>query len=33
MNVLGGELEIASSLGYGTTVTLTLPVGATRVGT
>jgi two-component system, sensor histidine kinase len=32
MNVLGGELEIASSLGYGTTVTLTLPVGATRVG-
>jgi len=32
MNVLGGELEIASSVGCGTTVTLTLPVGAKRVG-
>ena len=28
MKVLGGELEIASSVGYGTTVTLKLPVGA-----
>lgn len=31
MNVLGGNLEIASSVGYGTTVTMELPVGATRV--
>jgi signal transduction histidine kinase len=32
LNVLGGELEIASSVGYGTTVTVKLPVGATLVG-
>ena len=32
IKVLGGDLEIASSVGYGTTVTITLPVGATRVG-
>ena len=32
MNVLDGELTIASSIGYGTTVTMTLPIGATRVG-
>ena len=32
MNVLEGELEVASSVGYGTTVTMTLPVRATRVG-
>jgi two-component system phosphate regulon sensor histidine kinase PhoR len=32
MNVLGGELAIASSVGYGTTVTMTLPIGAARVG-
>jgi two-component system, sensor histidine kinase len=31
LEVLGGKLEIASSVGYGTTVTLTLPAGATRV--
>jgi len=32
LSVLGGELEIASSIGYGTTVTVKLPVGATLVG-
>jgi PAS domain S-box-containing protein len=32
LNVLGGELEIASSVGYGTTVTINLPIGATRIG-
>jgi PAS domain S-box-containing protein len=31
MNVLEGELEVASSPGYGTTVTLKLPARATRV--
>jgi two-component system, sensor histidine kinase len=31
MDVLDGELEIASSIGYGTTVTLSLPMRATRV--
>jgi PAS domain S-box-containing protein len=31
MAVLGGELEIASSAGYGTTVTLKLPSGAKRL--
>jgi len=31
MKVLGGKLEIVSSLDYGTTVALRLPVGATRV--
>jgi PAS domain S-box-containing protein len=32
MTALDGELTIASRKGYGTTVTLKLPVGATRVG-
>lgn len=32
MKVLDGELTISSREGYGTTVTLKLPVGATRVG-
>ena len=32
MKALDGELTIASRKGYGTTVTLKLPVGATRVG-
>ena len=32
MKAIDGELTIASRKGYGTTVTLTLPVGATRVG-
>jgi signal transduction histidine kinase len=31
MSVLGGELEIASRVGYGTTVTMKLPLGATTV--
>jgi two-component system phosphate regulon sensor histidine kinase PhoR len=31
MAILGGELEIASSVGYGTTVTVTLPIGAKRL--
>lgn len=31
MSALGGELEIASSVGYGTTVTMTSLGGATRV--
>lgn len=32
MKALDGELTVASRKGYGTTVTLKLPVGATRVG-
>ena len=32
MTVLGGELQIASSVGYGTTATLNLPIGVTLVG-
>lgn len=31
VQALGGELDIASTLGYGTTVTITLQGGATRV--
>jgi signal transduction histidine kinase len=31
MDVLGGELTVESSLGQGTTVTMSLPIGATRV--
>jgi signal transduction histidine kinase len=30
MKALGGKLEIVSSVDYGTTVALRLPVGATR---
>ena len=31
MEVLDGELEIASKVGYGTTVTMSLPIRALRV--